>query len=106
MNVSLLPDPGLMGLVPSTVVALTMTTPPSGDELDGEVAVALVDELTVTLVAAVLPNFTVIPLAKPVPVRVTDVPPATEPVAGLTPVTVGGGSYVYRSELLIALVPW
>jgi hypothetical protein len=40
------------------------------------------------LVAAALPNVTVAPDAKFVPVIVTDVPPATGPVFGLTLVTV------------------
>src|SRR5262249_14540439 len=42
-------------------------------------------------VAAVLPNFTVAPAAKFVPVIVTAVPPAVDPLFGLTPVTVGSG---------------
>jgi hypothetical protein len=53
--------------------------------------VAVIDVLltTNTLVAAVLPNVTVAPDAKFVPVIVTEVPPATGPVFGLTLVTVG-----------------
>jgi hypothetical protein len=43
------------------------------------------------LVADALPNFTVAPLAKFVPVIVTAVPPAVVPLLGLTPVTVGAG---------------
>jgi hypothetical protein len=67
-------------------VTVTVTAPalPAG-------VVAVIDVLltTTTLVAAVLPNITVAPLAKLVPVMVTDVPPATGPVFGLTLVTVG-----------------
>ena len=44
---------------------------------------------TATFVAAVLPNVTVAPAAKFVPVIVTDVPPASAPLFGLTLLTVG-----------------
>jgi hypothetical protein len=54
------------------------------------VAVIVVLFVTTTLVAAVPPNVTVAPEAKFVPVIVTAVPPATGPVLGDTPVTVGG----------------
>jgi hypothetical protein len=46
------------------------------------------------LVAAELPNVTVAPVAKFVPVIVTDVPPAVVPPFGLTLLTVGGATYV------------
>ena len=42
-----------------------------------------------TFVAAVPPKLTVAPVAKPVPVMVTDVPPLAGPEAGEIPVTVG-----------------
>jgi hypothetical protein len=53
--------------------------------------VAVIDVLltTTTFVADALPNFTVAPAAKLVPVIVTDVPPATGPLFGDTLVTVG-----------------
>jgi len=51
--------------------------------------------VTTTFVAAALPNVTVAPVTKFVPVIVTDVPPVTDPVFGLTAVTVGAGAYVY-----------
>ena len=70
--------------MPSVTVTSTVPTLPAG-----EVAVIEVEETTVTPVAAVAPNFTLAPLAKPVPVIVTLVPPAVEPLVGLTPVTVG-----------------
>jgi hypothetical protein len=73
------------------VVTVTSTTPPLMDEPAGEVAVALVDELTTTLVAALVPKSTVIPLANPVPPRVTEVPPGMVPLFGEMLVTVGGG---------------
>jgi hypothetical protein len=55
----------------------------------GVVAVICVALATTTLVAAALPNVTVAPEAKFVPVIVTDVPPAVVPLFGLTLVTVG-----------------
>jgi hypothetical protein len=48
-----------------------------------------VELTTVTLVAAVPPMLTVAPLAKPVPVIVTDVPPLVLPEVGEIEVTVG-----------------
>jgi hypothetical protein len=45
---------------------------------------------TATLVAAVPPNVTVAPAAKFVPVIVTAVPPAVDPLFGDTLLTVGG----------------
>jgi hypothetical protein len=68
--------------------SVTVTvTPPA--EPAGVVAVIEVLLTTTTLVAAVLPNVTVAPDAKFVPVIVTAVPPAVGPVFGLTLVTVG-----------------
>jgi hypothetical protein len=61
----------------------------------GVAAVIVVLFTTTTFVAAVLPNFTVAPDAKFVPVIVTEVPPAVAPPFGLTLLTVGGGTYVY-----------
>jgi hypothetical protein len=74
------------------LVTVSVTAPalPAG-------VVAVIDVLltTTTLVAAVDPNFTVAPVAKFVPVIVTAVPPATDPLLGDTLVTVGGTTYVY-----------
>ncbi len=47
--------------------------------------------LTLTPVADVPPNFTVAPVRKPVPVMVTDVPPAVVPDTGEIELTVGAG---------------
>jgi hypothetical protein len=55
----------------------------------GLVAVIEVDDLIETPVAEVLPNFTVVPAMKPVPVTVTEVPPAAAPLFGLIEVIVG-----------------
>ena len=59
---------------------------------DGIVAVSVVALTNVTLVAAVPPMVTVAPLAKYVPVMVTGVPPALEPVVGEIAVTVGASA--------------
>jgi len=76
------------GLVPKLVVTVTSTIP----EPAGEVAVIDVGPLTVTAVAVTVPNLTTGLPAKLVPEMVTAVPPAAGPVAGLRPVTVGGGA--------------
>src|SRR5438445_7858527 len=55
------------------------------------VAVSEVLLTTVTLVAAVPPRLTVAPAAKPVPVRVTAVPPLLVPELGEIALTVGAG---------------
>ena len=73
-------------LCPFTVT-VTVTAPalPAG-----VVAVIVVLFTTATLVAATLPNVTVAPAAKFVPVIVTAVPPAVGPLFGDTLLTVGG----------------
>ena len=58
----------------------------------GEVAVIDVEPFTVTLVADFPPKLTVAVAVKFVPLIVTVVPPAVDPVAGVTPVTVGAGA--------------
>jgi hypothetical protein len=73
-------------LCPLTVT-VTVTAPalPAG-----AVAVICVALTTTTLVAAAAPNVTVAPVAKFVPVIVTAVPPAVDPLFGDTLLTVGG----------------
>jgi hypothetical protein len=68
-------------------VTVTVTAPvlPAG-----VVAVMVVLFTTTTFVAAALPNITVAPAAKFVPVIVTAAPPAVDPLFGLTLLTVGG----------------
>jgi hypothetical protein len=66
-------------------VTVTAPAPPAG-----VVAVICVPLTTTTLVAAVAPNVTLAPAAKFVPVIVTAVPPAGNPLFGLTLLTVGG----------------
>src|SRR5208337_5497894 len=64
-----------------------------------------VGEATSKPVPAVDPNLTDVAPVNPVPVTVTVVPPANGPAAGVTPVTVGTGSYVNSSAGEVALVP-
>jgi hypothetical protein len=76
-----------VALVPPDVVTVTSTVPlPAGDGAVMEVA-----EFTVKLKAAVPPKCTAVAPENPVPVTVTEVPPATGPEVGATEVTVGAG---------------
>ncbi len=81
--------------VPLAVVSVTLTAPadPAGAVTVSDVALAAVT------VAALDPKSTVLPavvVANPVPVMVTVVPPAVEPLVGLIDVIAGGGvTYVY-----------
>jgi hypothetical protein len=77
-------------LCPFTVT-VTVTAPAA---FAGAVAVICVLLTTTTFVAAAVPNVTVAPDAKFVPVIVTDVPPAAGPLLGDTPLTVGAMIYV------------
>jgi hypothetical protein len=74
--------------VPPAVVTVTLTVPADSA---GDVAVMEVAELTVTAVAVMVPNITVAEEVKPVPMMVTEVPPAVLPLAGVIDVTVGLG---------------
>jgi hypothetical protein len=56
------------------------------------------------LAAAVVPNLTAVAAVKPVPVTVTEVPPATGPAIGLTAETVGVAWNVNLSAADVALV--
>jgi len=75
-------------LVPPAVVTVMSTVPidPAGDVATIWVAVFE------TIEAAAPPKWTDVALFRPVPVIVTDVPPATGPAAGETEVTVGAGT--------------
>jgi hypothetical protein len=82
--------------VPVCVSVLVTTTLTAPAACAGVVAVIDVALTTFTPVAAVPPSFTVAPVRKPVPVIVTEVPPATDPVVGEIEITVGAGlPYVY-----------
>ena len=74
--------------VPPGVVTLTSTV---AEVSAGEIAVICVFETDVT-VPAVVPKSTAVSPVKPDPLTVTDVPPATGPAPGPTPVTAGTGS--------------
>ena len=70
---------------------MTFTTPvPAGLS-----AVIVVSFTTVRLVAAVVPKSTAVAPVKPMPVSVTNVPPATCPLVGLRLVTAGVAATVY-----------
>lgn len=75
-----------MVLVPPGDATVTSTVPAVPG---GEVAVIEVAEVTLKPAALVEPNFTVVAPPNPVPVIVTDVPPAAGPLLGATFVTVG-----------------
>ena len=60
---------------------------------------------TVLLVPGIVPNVTAVAPVNPVPVTVTSVLPAWDPLAGEMPVTFGGALYVNRSVVERALVP-
>ena len=76
--------------MPAGVVTVTSTTPvPAGLS-----AVIVVSLTTMRSVAAVVPKSTTVAPVKPVPVIVTKVPPAVEPLVGLRPVTVGATAAV------------
>src|SRR5438067_473483 len=75
------------GVVPPGVVTVTSTAPvPGGDTATIEVA-----ELTVKLLASADPNLTAVAPMRSVPLMVTEVPPASPPLLGLTLMTAGGG---------------
>jgi hypothetical protein len=71
----------------------------------GLTAVIEVEELTVKLVAGVVPNMTAVASARRRPAIATVVPPATGPEVGLTAVTAGAPSYVYWSGVVADDVP-
>jgi hypothetical protein len=79
----------LIADVPFGVVTVTSTVP---DDPAGDTAVKVVDEATLNDTAAIEPNLTAVAPLKPLPVTVTEVPPAIEPVFGLTEETVGEGA--------------
>jgi hypothetical protein len=77
------------------VVTVTSTAPAAvAAGLTAVIVVSGLDVLGTKLVAAVLPKSTTVAPVRLVPVIVTLVPPATGPVAGLIPVTVGAATAV------------
>ena len=92
---------GAVADVPFGVVTVTSTVPvPAG--LSAVIVVALT---TVTFVAGTVPKSTAVAPVKPVPVIVTNVPPAAGPEDGLRPVTIGAATYVKRSADDVSDVP-
>ena len=82
-----------MGEVPDGLVTVTSTVPlPAG--LSAVIDVSLT---TLRWVAAVVPKSTTVAPVKPVPEIVTGVPPASVPLVGFRPVTVGMVSRVLDS---------
>lgn len=73
----------------SGLVTTTSTTPPARAGVTAVICVALA---TTTPVAAVPPKDTAAPAAKPVPIKVTVVPPAVVPEVGATEVSVGAAA--------------
>jgi len=71
--------------VPIPLVTVTSTAPAA---CAGEAAMIVVSLVTVNS-AVTMPKSTAVAPVNPVPVTVTDVPPAVDPEVGLTPVTVG-----------------
>ena len=68
------------------MVTVTVTAPAV---CAGVATVSLVEDVTVTIVARVVPKETVVVVVNPVPVIVTVVPPPAGPDEGVMPVTVG-----------------
>jgi hypothetical protein len=93
---------GDVGLVPPAVVTVTSTVPATWA---GDVAVICESEITVNEGTAAVPNVTADAPVKPVPVMVTEVPPAVNPPAGEIKVTPGIGTKVNWSEVVTGLVP-
>ncbi len=77
--------------MPAGLDTVTSQTPAM---LGGLTTVICVSELTTTSYTGTPPKSTSSTELKPVPVRVTSVPPAVVPEEGLTPVMVGAGAVV------------
>ena len=88
-------------LVPPIEVTLMSTA--SGDSPAG--MYTLRDVVVDHVEAGVVPRSTRCSWARCVPLTVTQLPPASGPLSGLTPVTVGAATNVNRSAVLVALVP-
>ncbi len=77
-------------LTPPAVVTVIAWTPAVAD--GGETAVIWVAEVTVKLLAGVVPKSTLVAPVNPVPLITTAVPPAIGPDAGAIEVTTGAGA--------------
>ena len=89
----------LAAFVPAGVVTRMLAVPAAPA---GVVQVMEVAETTTTLVHAAPPTVTPVAPVKLVPVIVILVPPAVEPVFGLTAVTVGGSVEILSPPLVPA----
>ena len=87
--------PLLVAYALSTVTAIVPAEPA------GDVAVTVLSEITVKLVAAVVPKNTSRVLIKPAPVMVTIVPPAVGPDVGAMELMTGAGWKLKLSELFV-----
>ena len=76
------------GRLPERPSSVTVTSTVPADRVD-VVAVSVVDDVTMMLVAAAPPTVTWTPAAKFAPVTVIAVPPSVVPLFGLTEVTEG-----------------
>ena len=76
--------------VPAGVVTDTLTTPAE----PGGVRQVMLAAVATTLVAAAPPKVTLVAPLRLVPEMVTLVPPAVEPVAGVTALMAGAGTWV------------
>jgi len=83
----------------SELVTTTFTAPASCDVVVPVIVVALIVET----VRAEPPKDTVAPLRKPLPVMVTEVPPAAGPLVGATELTVGAGARYVKQPKHAAL---
>ena len=81
---------GGLGAEVGPVVTVTSTVPVGSGGAVARMEVALV---TVKLASGTEPKETLVAPVKPVPVMVTSAPPELGPVLGLTPVTVGVGTW-------------
>jgi hypothetical protein len=93
---------GEIAETPPGVVTVTSTVPA---DPAGAVAVIDVSEMTVNVVAGLFPKLTAVAPVKLVPVIVTIVPPAVDPLVGDRLVTVGAATYVNSSAGEIAETP-
>ncbi len=88
--------------VPPAVVTFTATVPGRWLLVT---ALMVVGDVTVKLLAVVVPNFTEVAPMKPVPVIVTVVVPEVVPVVGVNEVMVGTGATNLKSEPAVAVPP-
>jgi hypothetical protein len=99
VNVNLSAELVALVALPATTVTSTCPAPA------GDVTVICVSDVTLRLVPGADPKFTAVAPVKLLPLTVTLLPPATVPLVGLIPVTVGAAVYVNWSLVEVALLP-